>query len=455
MQFYGRKEELKTLSSQLPLLEKSSRFVVVTGRRRVGKTTLITKFAKECGSPFLYFFIQRGYSESELIQSCLKQIRNELNLEGFLPNLGKFSEVVEYAMQLSKTTPMILIIDECQELDYAAPKFWSEFQNIWDRNKNTSKLLLVMSGSIISAIKHIFSDSNEPLYGRADLFLNLKPFSCRTIKQYLKDVNPKFSAGDLLMFYALTGGVPRYMELLTSSGFVDCDGFQRFLFSQASSWYRQDGYVILGNEFRLESNAYFSLLRAVANGKTQWNELQNEVITNLAPYMSRLEMQFNLLKKNYPVGKEFSGRGRGVRYLLTDEYFRFWFKFIEPMTVASLYESSQWILLQRLFERSWSDFCGRTLENWFIKSFSESGYWTNVGHWWDRKGTNKIDLVAINELDNKLFLAEIKNNPKKINMQKLRETADYFLLNNPKYQNFDISFGGLSLDDMGTQATVS
>lgn len=347
MKFYGRKEELHTFSSQIPLLENCSRLVVLTGRRRVGKTTLITKFAKESSIPFLYFFIQRGYSEAELVKSCLKQIQNDLNLEGFLPDLSKFSEVVQYVLQLSKTNPLILIIDECQELDYAAPKYWSELQNIWDKNKNDSKLLLVMSGSILSAIKHIFSDSNEPLYGRTDLFLKLQPFGCRTIKQYLRDVNPNYSAEDALLFYAMTGGVPRYMELITSSGFIDTDGFKSFLFSQASSWYRQDGYVILGNEFRPESNAYFSLLRAVAHGKTQWNELQNEVTINLAPYMSRLESQFNLLKKHYPFGKAASGKG--VRYLLNDEYFRFWFKFIEPMTVASLYESSQWALLQRLF----------------------------------------------------------------------------------------------------------
>ena len=326
MKFYGRTEELETLSDQLPLLENGSRLVVVTGRRRIGKTTLITKFAKESSLASLYFFIQRGYSEDDLVKSCLAQIKRELNLKGFLPGISKLSELVEFCMQLSKTTPLILVFDECQELDYVAPKFWSELQNVWDKNKNESRLLLIMSGSIISAIKHIFSDANEPLYGRTDLLLKIKPFSCHTIRHYLEENNPDFTAEDLLMFYAMTGGVPRYMELLTSSGCSDVKSFKKFLFSQASSWYRQDGHVILGNEFRMESSAYFSLLRAIAYGKTQWSELQNEVSTNLAPYMSRLETQFNLLKKNYTFGKEISGRG--TRYIITDEYFRFWFNFI-------------------------------------------------------------------------------------------------------------------------------
>lgn len=443
MKFYGRTEELETLSNQLPLLENGSRLVVVTGRRRIGKTTLITKFARESSLPSLYFFIQRGYSEDDLVKFCLTQIKRELNLKGFLPDISKLSELVEFCMQQSKTTPLILIFDECQELDYAAPKFWSELQNVWDKNKNESRLLLIMSGSIISAIKHIFSDANEPLYGRTDLLLKIKPFSCHTIRQYLKEKNPNFTSEDLLMFYAMTGGVPRYMELLTSSGCSDVESFKKFLFSQASSWYRQDGYVILGNEFRMESSAYFSLLRAIAYGKTQWSELQNEVSTNLAPYMSRLETQFNLLKKNYPFGKESSGRG--TRYLLTDEYFRFWFKFIEPMTFASLYESSQWKLSEGLFDKAWPDFCGRTLENWFLKDYSESGEWTAVGQWWDKKGENEIDLIAVNELEDKIQFAEIKRNPKKICLEKLKEKAEVFIRNNSRYKNFDISFNSLSL----------
>ena len=109
MKFYGRTEELETLSDQLPLLENGSRLVVVTGRRRIGKTTLITKFAKESSLASLYFFIQRGYSEDDLVKSCLAQIKRELNLKGFLPGISKLSELVEFCMQLSKTTPLILV----------------------------------------------------------------------------------------------------------------------------------------------------------------------------------------------------------------------------------------------------------------------------------------------------------------------------------------------------------
>ena len=95
-----------------------------------------------------------------------------------------------------------------------------------------------------------------------------------------------------------------------------------------------------------------------------------------------------------------------------------------------------------------SDFCGRSLENWFLKHYSESGEWTAVGQWWDKKGENEIDLIAVNELEDKIQFAEIKRNPKKIRLEKLREKAEVFLKNNAKYQKFFVSFKGLSLEDL-------
>ena len=87
------------------------------------------------------------------------------------------------------------------------------------------------------------------------------------------------------------------------------------------------------------------------------------------------------------------------------------------MTFASLYESSQWKLSEGLLIKLWPDFCGRSLENWFLKHYSESGEWTAVGQWWDKKGENEIDLIAVNELEDKIQFAEIKetlkNTPRK------------------------------------------
>ena len=241
------------------------------------------------------------------MKSCLSQIKRELKLTGFLPDISKLSELVEFCMRLSGTTSLILIFDECQELDYAAPKFWSELQNVWDKIKMKVGSSLIMSGSIISAIKHIFSDANEPLYGRTDLLLKIKPFSCHTIRRYLEENNPDFTAEDLLMFYAMTGGVPRYMELLTSSGCSDVKSFKSSSFLKQVHGIDKTAMSSLGNEFRMESSAYFSLLRAIAHGKTRWSELQNEVSTNLAPYMSRLETQFNLLKRTILSARKIPG----------------------------------------------------------------------------------------------------------------------------------------------------
>jgi hypothetical protein len=93
-------------------------------------------------------------------------------------------------------------------------------QNIWDSYKNESKMNLVLSGSIYSLMKKIFEDKKEPLFGRANHKIHLKPFSVTTLEEILQEQYPAYSNQDLLSFYIFTGGVAKYVEL-----FVDNKAF--------------------------------------------------------------------------------------------------------------------------------------------------------------------------------------------------------------------------------------
>lgn len=125
----------------------------------------------------LYFLCRRRYAEAELAQIWLDEVIETFGLseeEG--PRRLKLAEVVRFVMKLSREKPCVMILDECQELDYVAPAFWADLQVVWDREKDNSRLLLMMSGSIAAAIRHIFDDASEPLFGRQDLALTLRPF---------------------------------------------------------------------------------------------------------------------------------------------------------------------------------------------------------------------------------------------------------------------------------------
>lgn len=449
MQFYGRENELSALSHECKALTFGSRLAVVTGRRRVGKTTLLLKAAEESALPVLYFFVQRKYTEQELAQSWIAEIRTLFGLtEEDGPAKNKLSSVIRFVLKLTQTRPSVLIIDECQEIDRVNSAFWSELQEIWDREKKSSHLALWMSGSVASAIRHIFGDTSEPLFGRQDLSLTLRAFEPFLLTQIFTACNKNSSTQDLLMLYAVTGGIARYVETLVDNTDLTKQGMLDYIFSIRGEFLRNDGATVLANEFRVESPIYYRILRALAQGKTRWSELadlcEGKVIS---PYVERLEKQYDLISRHSPI---FSTSTRGLRYRLKDPYFRFWFRFTEPATAQALAERQNWNLLIALFEDSWENFSDLTLEDWFRESYLTSDNWTQADSWWDKKGENEIDLVAVNSHTKTLEIAEVKRNRKKYNPNLLSHKITLF--NNacaPLIEGYKIpSPKCLSLDDM-------
>ncbi len=426
MKFYGRENELAALAAETRHIARGSRLTVVTGRRRIGKTTLLLRAAEASGLPCLYFFVQRTYAEAALAQTWLEDIRLHF---GLAPDEGParltLSAVIRFLMKLTAARPAVLIIDECQEIDRIQPAFWSELQEVWDREKSASHLALWMSGSIAAALRHIFDDASEPLFGRQDLALTLRPFSPALLKTLFRDLAPHGAPDDLLALYAVTGGVARYVETLADSTDLTRDGVLDFIFSVSGEFLRSDGATVLANEFRVESPLYQRLLQAVAEGKTRWAELTDVCDGKpIGPYLSRLEQQYGLLKTVAPM---FSASAKGLRYRLADAYFRFWFRFVEPAAARSLAERQNWPVLKALCSASWDQFTGLALEDWFRESAWTSGRWTEVGEWWDRKGENEIDLVAINTFDKTIEISEVKRNPQKIRLEILDAKAQAFL----------------------------
>ena len=218
MRFYGRSEELANLRGYLEVVRKKavSKMVSVVGRRRVGKTTLILKAFEEekKAIPVFYFFVERQVVAEELIQSWVSQICQAYEIP-FRPAVSSLSDVIRFLMSASRNRECVCILDECQEIDAIDSHFWTQLQKIWDLNKSESKVLLVMSGSILSAMARIFEDPGEPLYGRLSCLIRLKAFTPSVVKKIVLTENKEATARDLLFLYALTGGVAEYLTLLS------------------------------------------------------------------------------------------------------------------------------------------------------------------------------------------------------------------------------------------------
>lgn len=183
MRFYNRQNELEALQRVHSNISSSARLTVLTGKRRIGKTRLIKHFCSPHKS--LYFFISRK-SEKILCEEYLGYIEESLQIKNY-GKIDKLADIIRLLFDYSKNNRIIVVIDEFQELLQISPSFISEFQHIWDSNKDTGQLHLIVSGSVYSMMRKIFEDYRQPLYGRADLLINLNPLPIKTIKEILEE----------------------------------------------------------------------------------------------------------------------------------------------------------------------------------------------------------------------------------------------------------------------------
>ena len=443
MKFYGRKKELSVIQEELKLVgeQRSARMIVVTGRRRIGKTRLIEQSLKNSPIPTVQFIFYPYAIESVLVKEFLSEIGQKLGLN-YLPACTTVVDVLAFLFDVAKTKPINIVIDECQEIDHVDPAFWGKLQALWDRNKRQCSVALFLCGSVASAMKHIFEDYSQPLFGRVDRIIQLAPFAPDEIKEILTDFNPQYAPDDLLALYVMTGGVAQYIEyLLERSAFHLKEMVEVAV--NPTSFFLNEGNIMLANEFRAEYGIYYLILQKMAQGVTKREELQNFISKSIGGYLAKLENFYGLIGRNEPLFSE--NAYKKSRFKMTDRYLMFWFAFLnDPQRIgAGNFQS----IKDNIFSH-YETFSGRALEQYFLEKYKSESRYTHLGQWWDRRGDNEIDLIGVNVDKKRVDLFEVKRNAKKINLNNLYVKAEAFLNQNPKLREYQLNCQGLSLDDI-------
>ena len=405
MKFYNRTKEIEELRRiQGRAYESRSRMTVITGRRRIGKTSLALR-ATQGEYSTVYLFVSRK-NEAALCEEFAGLISS--GLDCYVPaEIRSFKSLFRMLMELAKSRKFNLIIDEFQEFFNINPSVYSDMQNIWDSYRNDTHVNLILMGSVYSMMHKIFENYHEPLFGRADAMIRLSGFGTDTMKEIMRDYRPDYSNDELLALYTLTGGVPKYIELLCEDTDLSIDGIIEYVVRE-NSLFVSEGRNLLIEEFGKDYGQYFSVLSCIASGINTQGAIESALGGDtVAGHLKRLIEDYSLIKRVRPILSK--PRSQNVQYEINDNFLRFWFNYFDRN--QTLVELNNFDYLRRIVLSDYPTFSGLALEKWFRLKMMESHKYSDIGSWWERKKgkeANEIDIVALSVDGKTATVAEVK-----------------------------------------------
>lgn len=410
--FIDRKSELEALQDEWERDNRS--FIVIYGRRRVGKTSLIKEFIKD--KRHVYYLATELPIEQQF-RDLQRQAGNELD-DDLLKNepFTRWDDLFNYIEDLDDN--FILVIDEFPYLVEAESAIPSIFQKGWDESLKNSNIDIILCGSSISMMEDEVLKSDSPLYGRKTSQLKLKDLPIRSIQKFL----PGHSPEETIRYFSIFGGIPAYLELLEPENNFENNILRTVLNIDAPLKDAVD--FILKTELR-KPERYRGILSNLARGVNTLNGLSQAMGmegNQISQYLSRLRT-LGLTKRIEPITMSPKKRKRRGRYMITDKFTRFYFYYVLPNrsdieegktgSVFNEFKDTEGHFISTIFEEIARDYVVKN------KKYSK------VGRWWYKE--DEIDVVALSEKGNKLLLGECKwsRNPvsEKI-YHKLKDKAD-------------------------------
>ncbi len=439
MRFFDRARELADLREIRERSEEVAQFTVVTGRRRVGKTSLVVKSLD--GETYVYLFVERK-SEKDLCETFAREINEKLG-DVVLGAPERFEDIFGALMKLAATRHLNVVIDEFQEFRKINAGVFSSMQKLWDLHKGRARMNLIVTGSVNTLMVRLFRNRRAALYGRETAFMVVEPFATHVLKEIMSAYHPGYKAEDLLALWTFTGGVAKYVELLVDAKCWTREAMIKEIV-RANSLFLDEGRAVLVEEFDKEYGVYFSILCAIARGRTTRNEIEQTVGRQVGGYLVRLEEDYALIRRHQPLFAKTAAKT--ARYELNDNFLVFWFRFM--YRYSYILELKGYEQLREIVRRDYPVLSGHALEEYFRRKFAESGEWTRIGSWWDRKGENELDILAENELTGVRAVCEVKRRGTKIDMDVVAAKFAAFQRATGEWRKVKPTYLALSLDDM-------
>ena len=441
MRFIGRKNELHTLNTEY---NRNSSFVVIYGRRRVGKTTLIKEFLKN-KTAFYYLATEELESQSmkRLANVIARTTKNTLlqKIE-FTDWLDLFQLIADYKPEEKK----VLVIDEFPYLVKTNPAFPSILQNAWDEFLKDSNVMLILSGSLIGMMQKHALSYDSPLYGRRTAQMRLTPLPFTSIYE---TQNLPFEQA--VEQFALTGGVPKYLEFFEDGRPLE-EQLKDAVFSKNGFLYEEPNFLLKSES--LTAVNYFSIIKTIADGNHKLGKIASALgqgSSSLTPYLSTLS-DLGFIEKRTPITEKNPEKSRKGLYFIADNFLRFWFCYVYPYKGELELDNMQIVLdeIHKDFKEKFVAFAYEDIcKDIFAKLCSNNAISfvpSRIGSYWlnDYDGDTEIDVMSVDHQNKQVFVGECKYHTKPVDAPvyfTLKEKVDNAAEIRKSFPKYNVIYG--------------
>lgn len=417
--FIGRERELQELNR----LFESDRFefAVIYGRRRVGKTALITQFIRDKDA--IYFMGVESSSKQNLENLSKSIIEYSSGIEADTSFLS-FQAALEYVFKLAETKRLILVIDEYPYVARASKSLASTLQMLIDKYRDSSKLMLILCGSSMSYMEDQVLAYKAPLYGRRSAQFKILPFNFSETCRYFSHFSPEEKA----LMYGIVGGTPQY--LLQMNDRLSIEENIKNTFLNPNSAIYEEPSSLLKQEVR-EPSIYNAIITAVATGASRMAEISAKVgeDTNICSVYIKNLITLGIIRKESPYGEKSSRR---TIYSIEDNMFRFWYRFV-PENNSIIARGAVDLAYKRIepnlpryMGHVFEDICTQYLWSLLLHGRSPVDF-SEIGRWWGTdprtKSQTEIDIMAEQDRHIALF-GECKWTNEKVDLDVLETLVE-------------------------------
>ena len=417
--FIGRENEL----SELERLYATDQFQmpVIYGRRRVGKSTLIRQFVRDKRA--VVFTAAESTIEKNLqlfSQSIYAALLPQMKT---LPAFGSFEAAFDFLAEQSGAERLVVVIDEYPYLAMADRSISSRIQNYIDNQFGMGKMFLILCGSSMSFMENQVLGYQSPLYGRRTAQFKIMPFDYRTSALFV----PSYNLEDKALVYAVTGGVPKYLELF-DAGLSVHDNITRLFFNDSGYLYEEPSNL-MKQEMRDAAN-YNAVVEALACGANRISELSGKtrLSAETITYCLKALVSLGIVRKESAMTEE--NNKKKTHYVVSDGMFCFWYRFVPGGSEMILLKQGKQYF-EEVVKPQLSDFMGRVFKDMCRNFVMCMGGGNSLpfpvmrtGRWWGNNPTlhreEEIDLVAVNPPQKKMLIGECKYQKKKISLETAR-----------------------------------